>query len=633
MHWLVVHQHLYQPPREDPWLELVPREASAAPDHDWNVRITRECYARQAAAERWMQHSAARGPSAVNDPDARAGLAQVVNLYAWCSFDVGPTLCEWLEREAPDTMHAMQQGDAASVARWGHGNAIAAPYHHVILPLASPRERRTEIRWGLRDFQRRFRREAEGFWLPECAVDEATLDALADEGLRFVILAPYQVEGHDGRGLPLRWQDSGGRSLTILPYDGSLAGDVAFGGLLRNAESLASRFTPFRDWPREQLEREPRATTLCTDGETFGHHHAGGEVTLLDALRRVAERNLTTQGPQTQLVNAATLVARLPASTTVRLVSPSAWSCAHGVERWRSNCGCRLDGNRPPQQGWRGPLRDALTTLAERAHAQYEQEARSLFANDPWAVRDAYGEVVSEDGDTLEAFVRAQLRPLADSAQEAQPLQRARVLLELERATLRLFTSCAWFFDDVDRIEVRQVLRYAARVLELSGQTDAWAGPLIDALRLARHEGHHGPSAADVFLHDALPDRDVGMRVAAGAAAMASLADAERVGPLPDRLGVYDLVVRPEAATDTSEHGHWHVALHHRRSGVRSQYHATVRGHGAAMKLWITELSDTPHQQSRAQTRGEQFSVHELPELAARSVLNASRGDDTLTAL
>jgi alpha-amylase/alpha-mannosidase (GH57 family) len=629
MHWLVIHQHLYQPPREDPWLELVPREASAAPDHDWNARITRECYARQAAAERWLQHGAPHGPSTVNDPDARAGLAQVVNLYAWCSFDVGPTLCEWLEREAPDTMRAMQQGDAASVQRWGHGNAIAAPYHHVILPLASPRERRTEIRWGLRDFQRRFGRAAEGFWLPECAVDEATLESLADEGLRFVILAPYQVEGHDGRGLPLRWEGSGGRTLTILPYDGSLAGDVAFGGLLRNAEALAQRFTPFRDWPREQLEREPRATTLCTDGETFGHHHAGGEATLLDALRRVAERNRITTGPHTELVNAATLVDRVPATMAVRLVSPSAWSCAHGVERWRGNCGCRLDGHRPPQQGWRGPLRDALSALAERAHTQYAHEARSLFANDPWQVRDAYGEVVSEDGEALEAFVRTQLRTPHDAAHS----QRARELLELERATLRLFTSCAWFFDDVDRIEVRQVLRYAARVLELSGQTDAWVGPFLDALRLAKHEGHHGPSAADVFLHDALPDRDVGMRVAAGTAAMASTQVAERTSPIPSRLGVYDLVVTPEVASGNTESRHWHIALHHRRSGVRTRYHATVRGRGAAMKVWIVERSNILHQQSHAQTRAEQFSVHELPELAARAVLNASRNDDTLTAL
>jgi len=632
MHWLVVHQHLYQPPREDPWLELVPREASAAPDHDWNARITRECYARQAAAERWLQHGATHGPSAINDPDARAGLAQMVNLYAWCSFDVGPTLCEWLDREAPDTMRAMQEGDAASVRRWGHGNAIAAPYHHVILPLASARERRTEIRWGLRDFQRRFRRDAEGFWLPECAVDEATLESLADEGLRFVILAPYQVEGHDGRGLPVTWQGAGGKSLTILPYDGSLAGDVAFGGLLRNAEALAQRFTPFREWPREQLEREPRATTLCTDGETFGHHHAGGEATLLDALRLVEERSRNSQGPQTQLVNAATLVARVSATTTVRLVSPSAWSCAHGVERWRSNCGCRLDGNRPPQQEWRGPLRQALESLAERAHAQYEHEARALFVRDPWRVRDAYGDVVSEDGDTLEAFVRAQLRPSTDSVQEAQQLQRARELLELERATLRLFTSCAWFFDDVDRIEVRQVLRYAARVLELSGQTDAWAGPFVDALRMARHEGHKRPSAADVFLHDALPDRDVGKRVAAGAAAMASVCATEGAHAVPERLGVYDLVVTSSAAPESTEHSHWHVTLHHRRSGQRSQYRAEVRGLGAATQVWVSPSPDASLGHSDSTREAERFLVHELPELAARWILNASRTLDSLTS-
>ena len=269
-HHLIVHQHLYQPPREDPWLELVPGEPSAAPDHDWNSRINRECYARLGRAEAFR-----RDPRAVaRDADARSGLARVVNLYAWCSFDAGATLCEWLDSEAPDTMQAMIAGDAASVRRWGHGNAIAAPYHHVILPLASPRDRLTEIRWGIRDFRRRFGREPEGMWLPECAADEATLEAVAAEGIAFTILAPYQLHGHQGEGMPVRWRattgrGASGRSLTIVPYDGSLAGDVAFGGLLRNAYALAERFMPYRG----QTLEGPRGTTLATDGETFGHHH------------------------------------------------------------------------------------------------------------------------------------------------------------------------------------------------------------------------------------------------------------------------------------------------------------------------------------------------------------------------
>mgnify|MGYP000678019889 FL=1 len=452
MHSVVIHHHLYQPPREDPWLEVVPTEPSAAPDHDWNARINRECYARLAASEAHLRDRRA----ATRDPDARAGLARVVNLYAWCSFDVGATLCEWLDAEAPETMRAMQAGDAASVRRWGHGNAIAAPYHHVILTLASPRERTTEIRWGIRDFRRRFQREPEGIWLPECAADEDTLDAVAKEGIGFTILAPYQVHGHDGSGMPVRWRGASGRSLTIVPYDGALAGDVAFGGLLRDAPALAQRLSPHRD---AADQRPDRCTTLATDGETFGHHHKSGDSTLTDAL------SMVVQQASSRVTNSASLVAMYPPTTDVRLVSPSAWSCAHGVERWRSNCGCRLDGSTPAAQQWRGPLRAAIERLSHHAHDVFEHDGRALFRDDPWDVRDRYGDVVAQDGEALEQFARRELPPDASE----QQVQRARELLELARATMRTFTSCAWFFDDVDRIEVRQVLRYAARSIELTG--------------------------------------------------------------------------------------------------------------------------------------------------------------------
>jgi hypothetical protein len=586
-----VHQHLYQPPREDPWLEVVPIEPSAVPDHDWNARINRECYARLGGAEAHRQDARA----AIRDPDARAGLARIVNLYAWCSFDAGATLCEWLDREAPDTLQAMREGDAASVRRWGHGNAIAAPYHHVILPLASPRERRTEIRWGLRDFRRRFGRDAEGLWLPECAVDDDTLEAVAAEGLRFIILAPYQVHGHDGSGMPVRWRGPSGRSLTVVPYDGSLAGDVAFGGLLGNPAALAHRFTPYRDAPLAS----PRCTTLATDGETFGHHHKNGDASLLEALRLVSMHGAT------QLTNAAALVANHPATQDVHLVSPSAWSCAHGVERWRSNCGCRLDGSKPLLQQWRGPLRHALQELAARMNEVYEHEGTTLFTADPWAVRDAYGDVVAEDGEPLESFVRAHVRRDASDAE----VQRARELLELQRATLRLFTSCAWFFDEVDRLEVRQVLRYAARCLDLSRAATRLTPDFLQALALATNGSPGAPTAADVFVREALPHRDPTLCVAAGAISLARSLGANAT-PVR-RIATYDIRAY-------EEDGQWVIHTRHRRTGAKATFTGRVEGHGVSEIVHIAPASGAH----------EPVRPYEYPEAVARRMLRASATED-----
>ena len=594
-HSLIVHQHLYQPPREDPWLEVVPVEPSAVPDHDWNTRINRECYARLGHAEAYRKDSHA----SANDSDARAGLARVVNLYAWCSFDAGATLCEWLDSEAPDTLRAMKEGDAASVRRWGHGNAIAAPYHHVILPLASPRERRTEIRWGLRDFRRRFGRDAEGIWLPECAADNDTLDAVAAEGVRFTILAPYQVHGHDGSGMPVLWRGASGRTLTIVPYDGSLAGDVAFGGLLGNPGALAHRFTPYRD---EQLAT-PRCTTLATDGETFGHHHKNGDAALLEALSLVSRHSNTT------LTNAAALVASHDARQEVQLVSPSAWSCAHGVERWRSNCGCRLDGGKPARQQWRSGLRLALEQLASHMHDVFEREGTDLFRDDPWSVRDAYGDVVGHEGLALEQFARTAVRDATNDAQ----VQRARELLELQRATLRLFTSCAWFFDEVDRIEVRQVLRYAARCLELSGQAARLTPEFVQALSAATNGEPGAVSAADVFVRDALPHREPTLRVAAAAMSMA-----QALGGAADsvrRIATFDVRV-------SSRDGVWFVHTTHRRTGATDTFSGRVEGRGPAQVVRLNR-GECEHAHATEDVR-----PYEFPEAEARTLLRTSEDED-----
>jgi alpha-amylase/alpha-mannosidase (GH57 family) len=590
MHTIVVHQHLYQPPREDPWLEVVPTEPSAAPDHDWNTRIARECYARLAAVETHRRDERA----APRDPDARAGLTRIVNLYAWCSFDVGPTLCEWLDVHAPDVLAAMQRGDAASIRRWGHGNAMAAPFHHVILPLASPRERRTEIRWGIKDFRRRFGRAPEGFWFPECAVDEETLEAVAAEGIRFTILAPYQMEGAVGNGQPVRWSGASGRSLTIVPYDGALAGDVAFGGLLRSPHALAERLLS-----RERDgEASLRCTTLATDGETFGHHHRGGEMALAEALGMIVHR------PGVRLQNAATLVASSPHPPDIRLVSPSSWSCAHGVERWRSNCGCRLDGNHPPAQQWRGPLRHALTVLAHQTDAIFSDEGARLFREDPWAVRDAFGDVVAGDREALAHFANT---VVVDDATDAMRT-RARELLEMQRASLRTFTSCAWFFDEVDRIEVRQVLRYAARALELSGQAARLTPEFMTALSHATSGHGDAITAADVFVREALPHRDPVLMVAAAAIALAT------AGQPTTPIACFDC--------DLASHdAQWAVSIRHRRTGAVAHYIGIAEGAGPSLHVRLGAAGSS----ERAWTT---VPLHELPEVAARQLLVAHADDD-----
>ena len=582
---VVVHAHCYQPPREDPWLEVVEAEPSAAPDHDWNARIDRECYSRLGAVELRARDKRATQ----RDPDARSGLSRIVNLYAWCSFDAGATLCDWVEEHAPATWRMMLEGDAASVARLGHGNAIAAPYHHIILPLASRRDKVTEVRWGLADFRRRFGREAEGMWLPECAVDEETLEVLAEEGVAFTILAPYQVRGASGDGMPVRWNAANGKSIAILPYDGNLAGEVAFGGLLQNSPALSQRLAS----DANAASTVERCVTLATDGETFGHHHRNGEVTLAYALLNVVARNAAS------VTNAAALIAAHPPTQDITLVSPSSWSCAHGVERWRSDCGCRLDSNAHTSQRWRRPLRDAMNWLAERTHDVFEQEGRDVFSRDPWTVRDEYGTVVAMDGTALDAFARANVKHAADE----RCVQRARTLLELQRATLRTFTSCAWFFDDVARIETRQVLRYAARALELSGHSAKLQASFMDILALAISNVPDAGNAADLYMREALPHAAPPARAAAAAAAL------KRVGIPILRVASYD--VSYELGRDW---GAMVVSITHRRTGDTSRYTTKFSGEGADLQIESIEIS-APF------TTAVTFSISDLPEAEARMLL------------
>lgn len=385
---MVIHGHFYQPPRENPWTGLVEREPNAAPDHDWNARISRQCYAPLASI-----------PLGDGDDPPR------INAYNFLSFNVGATLLPWLEQEAPATYAAMLRGDRAGLERLGHGNAIAMPFHHIILPLASRRDKQIEVRWGLEDFRRRFGRDSAGLWLPETAVDSETLDVLAEAGVAFTVLAPYQVVTPPANGLAGRIRTSGGRSIAVFVYDGAISHDVAFGALLKDAAA----------W-EQALRADPAKSlvSIATDGETYGHHHRFGDLALGALLQHLAMRR------GVRIENYASALAAHPPVEELTLVEPTSWSCAHGIERWRANCGCRMTLDGSTQQRWRGPLRIAIDWLVSEVHAIADREG---------------------------AAAPAELVPTA----------------------LAALTSCGWFFDDFAGLEGRQVLRYAARAIALTG--------------------------------------------------------------------------------------------------------------------------------------------------------------------
>ena len=420
---LVIHAHCYQPPREDPWTGLVPEQPTAAPWHDWNARIEAECYRPLGEA------------------------------YAWLSFNVGATLARWLLREAPGTHAAMVAGDRAARARTGHGNAIAMPYHHLILPLASRREKVTEVRWGIRDFAQRFGRAPVGMWLPETAVDEETLEVLAAEGIRFTILAPHQVARAPLHGLPGLVRTAGGGRIAVFVYDGALAHDIAFGRLLADAEALAERLR----LPHDDLGG-PRLVSVATDGETFGHHHAAGVGTLTAALTQLRSRM--------RIESYESVLARHPPTEVVALVAPSSWSCAHGVERWRSDCGCRITEG--TSQAWRAPLREALDWLGHELDQRFATRMEAA-GRDPWGTLEAHC-----PSEPMDASVPEGLRPSLTMMHERH----------------RMMTSCAWFFDEVQGLEVPQALRFAVHAMEFSGEITALApglerrlGTAADVLR------------------------------------------------------------------------------------------------------------------------------------------------------
>jgi len=437
---VVFHGHFYQPPREDPWIDRVLHEPSATPYCDWNHRTLAECY-RPVTEARLL--------------DGSGRIRGILNTLEFMSWDAGPTLLRWLAREAPGTYAAFLEADARSRARLRFGNAMASPYHHMILPLASRRDKVTEVRWGIEDFRRRFGRAPEGLWLPETAVDLETLDVLVREGIAFTVLAPGQVDCVPPGGGPARVRLGRGRSIAVFVYDGPLSHGVAFGSLLGSAEGWIRRVSEIAASPGHDL------LSLAADGETFGHHHPWSDMALAATLEGLEGRR------DLRLENFASYLDRHPPRKDVELIEPSSWSCAHGVERWRSECGCRAAPEHQSQQAWRGPLRAALETLAGGIHEVFEREAGRAF-DDVWQVRDDFGSTLDRGTSAQRTFVRSQAgTPLEDGE-----VERLLDLLEAERESLRMFTSCGWFFDDLAGLETLQLLRFAARAIDLVGDPE-----------------------------------------------------------------------------------------------------------------------------------------------------------------
>jgi alpha-amylase/alpha-mannosidase (GH57 family) len=514
--YVCIHGHFYQPPRENPWLETVETQDSAAPYHDWNERITAECYAPNGASRIL---------------NARNEIIRILNNYSRISFNFGPTLLSWLGENAPRTMRMIAAADKRSQERFsGHGSALAQVYNHIIMPLANTRDRVTQIRWGIADFEHRFGRKPEGMWLAETAVDNETLDLLAAHGILFTILAPHQCARvrpmpstaaqrrkkslspeQETAPNPPAWRETphasvdttqpylvrlkSGRSIAVFFYDGPRSRAIAFEGLLNSGETFANRLVSGFD------DKQARAQLVhvATDGESYGHHHKHGDMALAYALKYMEQHKLA------HVTNYGEFLEKFPPTSEAEIYENTSWSCAHGVERWRSNCGC--NGGHPGwNQEWRAPLRAALDDLRDAIAPLYQDRAEALF-HDPWAARDAYIDVVLDRShDSVERFLGAHATHPFSAEERITALE----LMELQRHAMLMYTSCGWFFDDISGIETVQIIAYAGRVLQLAADLFPNEHKLIESnfverLRLARSNRAEDGNGAQIYERQVQP--------------------------------------------------------------------------------------------------------------------------------
>lgn len=455
--FLTIHGHFYQPPRENPWLEAIELQDSALPFHDWNERINKECY----------------NPNSVSKiVDSRNRILDVVNNYEYMSYNFGPTLLSWMEQFAPLTYERIIKADIESISEHnGHGNAIAQVYNHIIMPLANEHDKETQIKWGIRDFEYRFGRKPEGMWLAETAVDDDTLRILEANGIKFTILSPYQADKFKKKG-DKEWTDvswgnidparsykyniksAPGKSIDLFFYDGAISRSVAFDELLKDGNKFIKRLkegvSDCRDFPQ--------IVNIATDGESYGHHTKFGDMALAYVLK------VKAKDEGFKITNYAEYLEKYRSDCEVEIKQASSWSCFHGVGRWKEDCGCSTGGHPSWNQKWRKPLREALDYLRDELVIIFEQEGPKYFDN-VWEVRNKYIDVILDRNEmNVKKFQQENFKPDLSDEQKVHAME----LLEIQRQAMLMYTSCGWFFSEISGIETVQIMKYAARAMQLA---------------------------------------------------------------------------------------------------------------------------------------------------------------------
>ncbi|MEM1321955.1 MAG: DUF3536 domain-containing protein [Bacteroidota bacterium] len=525
-HYVCIHGHFYQPPRENAWLEVVELQDSAQPFHDWNERINFECYAPNTAAR------------ILNE---QGSISKIINNYAHISFNFGPTLLSWLEHADPATYQAIIEADVQSRKLFGgHGSAIAQVHSHLILPLANARDKETQVAWGIKDFEHRFGRKPEGMWLAETAVDTPTLEVLAEHGIQYTILSPRQgkairkIGTEHWQQLPhdsidprraYRYNLPSGKSIALFFYDGEIAQGVAFKGLLNNGKEFARQMCSKFDG-----RAEPQLSHVATDGESYGHHHRHGEMALADCLNSIQNQQMAT------LTNYGQFLELVPLQYEVQIHENSSWSCVHGVERWRSDCGCNTGGHPHWNQLWRAPLRDALDWLRDELIPIFEKEAGKLL-KDPWAARDDYIQILLDRGDEqLQVFIDQHAKKPLSPTQHNKLLR----LMEMQRNAILMYTSCGWFFDEISGIETMQILQYALRAIDYARQVSKAELHEEFEKRLEKAPSNVYENGASSFRDHVIPSR-VGLTRAGMHYAVSSLFEEK-----PEELPLFNYIAENE---------------------------------------------------------------------------------------
>lgn len=488
--FLTIHGHFYQPPRENPWLESVELQDSASPFHDWNERINSECY----------------NPNSVSKiVDNKNRILDVVNNYTALSFNFGPTLLSWMEEYAPLAYERVIKADIESVVEHnGHGNAIAQVYNHMIMPLSNLQDKQTQVIWGIKDFETRFGRPSEGIWLAETAVDDETLKVLVENGIKYTILSPYQALkirklndkewsdvswGNIDPARPYRYyiKSAPDKFIDLFFYDGAISKSVAFDEILKDGNKFTRRLKEGISENRNY----PQLINIATDGESYGHHTKFGDMALSYVLKvRAKEEGFT-------IVNYAEYLEKYPSEMEVDIKQESSWSCFHGVGRWKEDCGCSTGGHPGWNQKWRKPLREALDYLRDELAVIFEKQGKK-YMKKPWDARNNYINVILDRSElTINKFQKENFVKDLDDEKKVRAME----LLEMQRQAMLMYTSCGWFFSEISGIETTQILKYAARAMQLAEifSNKDLEKPFLDLLDQAKSNFAEFGTGKDIF--------------------------------------------------------------------------------------------------------------------------------------